>query len=110
MGWQTVCSAHEVTADDIKECTLSDGTTVIAVRSTSGEVKVFQGMCPHQQRSLADAYLCEDVLTCAAHMWEFDVHTGEGVNATLSRLAVYPTKVEGDDVLVDASLVEPIKW
>lgn len=110
MGWQALCSEHEVIADEVKECTLADGTSVIAVRSTSGEVRVFQGTCPHQQRTLADAYVCDDVLTCSAHMWEFDMHTGEGINGTLSRLAPYPTKVDGDDVFVDTSRVKPVTW
>lgn len=110
MVWEVLCSAHEVVADEIKECMLTDGTAVIAVRSTSGTIKVFQGRCPHQQRTLADADLYCDVLTCAAHMWEFDVQTGQGVNGTLSRLAEYPTRVEGDDVLVDATAVEPVIW
>ncbi|MEK6443876.1 Rieske 2Fe-2S domain-containing protein [Pseudonocardia sp. T1-2H] len=108
MTWQVLCSAHEVVADEIKECTLPDGGRAIAVRFASGEVKVFQGTCPHQKRALADGDLYGDVLTCSAHMWEFDLQTGDGLNGTPAGLAEYPTKIEGDDVLVDASLVEPV--
>jgi len=110
VGWEVICSVHEVVAGQIKELTLRDGTVVIATRTTPGTIKVFQGMCPHQQRLLADADLECDVLTCAAHMWEFDVVTGQGVNGTQSRLAEYPTRVDGNDVLVDSSAVEPVIW
>lgn len=111
MAWQVICSAREVVADEIKECRLADGANAIAVRLPSGEVKVFQGMCPHQRRSLADGDLYGDVLTCGAHMWEFDLQTGQGLNGTPVGLAAYPTKIENDDVLVDGSLVEPVaRW
>ncbi|WP_293059251.1 Rieske 2Fe-2S domain-containing protein [Mycobacterium sp.] len=110
MAWEVLCSAHEVVADEIKECTLTTGATVIVLRTASGALKVFQGRCPHQQRSLADADMYCGVLTCAAHMWEFDVQTGEGLNGTLSRLAEYPIRVEGDDVLVDPTAVQPVRW
>lgn len=110
MSWEVICSAHEIGPDEIKVCKLMDGTAVIAVRSKSGTIKVFQGLCPHQQRSLADADLFCDVLTCAAHMWEFDVQNGQGVNGTLSRLAEYPTRMDGDALLIDATAIEPITW
>lgn len=110
MSWEVLCSQRDVVDDEVKEYKLADGTSVIAVRPTSGTVEVFQATCPHQQRTLADADLSCDVLTCAAHMWEFDAHTGEGINGTLSGLARYPSRVEGDDLLVDGTGVEPIVW
>jgi toluene monooxygenase system ferredoxin subunit len=97
-----------VRAEEIRECTLPDGTKTIAVRDTHGKVKVFQGMCPHQRRALAEGDLYNDVLTCSAHMWSFDVGTGEGVQGTEARIAEYPTKTEHGQVLIDPSVVEPV--
>lgn len=71
-------------------------------------MKVFQGTCPHQRRALAEGDLYGDVLTCSAHMWSFDVRTGEGVQGTEADIAEYPTKIEDGQVLVDPSLVEPV--
>ena len=50
-----------------------------------------------------------DVLTCRAHLWQFDVTTGAGVNPANCRLTEYPTKVEGDDVFVDVAGMEPFQ-
>lgn len=108
MSWERLCAAGDVTADEPKECVLGNGGRVIAVRLPSGVVRVFQGSCPHQQRSLADGYVDGHELTCVAHMWTFDLETGAGLNGTPCGLAAYPTKVDGDDVLVDASGVQPI--
>ncbi|MDT7660079.1 MAG: toluene monooxygenase system ferredoxin subunit [Pseudonocardiales bacterium] len=108
MGWQVLCPAREVVAEEIKECVLTDGTKAVVVRAADGEVKVFQGTCPHQRRALADGDLYDNVLTCAAHMWAFDVRTGDGVQETPSRLAEYPSKIEDGQVMVDPSAVEPV--
>lgn len=108
MAWQVLCAVTEVVAEVVTECRLDDGTPTIAVRTQAGEVRVFQGTCPHQKRALADGDVEEGVLTCAAHMWEFDLETGEGINAALAGLASYPSRVEGGQVLVDASAIEPV--
>jgi toluene monooxygenase system ferredoxin subunit len=97
-----------VVAEKIAECMLPDGTKTIAVRDTDGKVKVFQGTCPHQRRALAEGDLYDDVLTCSAHMWSFDVGTGEGVQGTEAAIAEYPTKIEHGQVLIDPSDVEPV--
>jgi toluene monooxygenase system ferredoxin subunit len=106
--WERLCYSREVVVGEIKECVLSDGTKAIAVRDSDGNVKVFQGICPHQRRALAEGELYDDVLTCSAHMWAFDVRTGEGVHGTESGIAQYPTQIEDDQVQVDPSLVEPV--
>jgi toluene monooxygenase system ferredoxin subunit len=106
--WQPLCRADEVKAGEISECLLSDGVRVIAVRDSDGHLKVFQGTCPHQRRALAEGDLDGDVLICSAHMWSFDVRTGEGVQGTEADLAEYPTRIEDGRLQVDASLVQPV--
>jgi toluene monooxygenase system ferredoxin subunit len=108
VAWQPLCSASDVAEGAIIECRLAEGGTVIALRTGSGEVRVFQGLCPHQERSLSDAYLDGDVLTCSAHMWSFDVAGGgEPLNGTPAGLAEYAVKIDGDDVLVETQWVQP---
>lgn len=105
--WKPVCRADEVVPDQITQCPLPDGGRAIAVRDSAGAIRVFQGTCPHQRRSLADGDLCDDVLTCAAHMWAFDIRSGEGIQGAEADLAEYPTTIEDGQVLVDPSAVEP---
>lgn len=40
------------------------------------------------------------VLTCSAHLWEFDVVTGQGVNPEGVALTNYPVKTEDDSIWV----------
>ena len=51
-------------------------------------------------RILSAAMLEGVILTCPAHLWEFDVETGEGVNPTGCHLTTYPVKVEGEQIFV----------
>ena len=108
VSWERLCSTSEVVEGEVAEITTSAGTEVIALRTETGSVKVFQKLCPHQKRSLADGYLDENILTCAAHMWQFDINTGEGINAARCGIASYPVRVEDGYVFIDASEVEPL--
>ena len=41
------------------------------------------------------------MLTCAAHQWEYDVCTGEGVNPRGVQLDALPVRIIDGDVFVD---------
>jgi len=56
--------------------------------------------CPHAGGSLADGALADGCVTCPLHGWKFDVRTGQGLAPTTARVAVYPTKTVGDEILV----------
>jgi toluene monooxygenase system ferredoxin subunit len=49
---------------------------------------------------LADGKLDGHILTCAAHFWQFDVSTGEGVNPKHCQLYRYSVKVEDSTISV----------
>jgi len=65
--------------------------------------------CSHQGTSLALGTLDGPVIRCWAHLWSFDVRTGEPVWPQMARVApgyrlrVHPVRVEGDQVLVSAT-------
>jgi nitrite reductase/ring-hydroxylating ferredoxin subunit len=40
-------------------------------------------------------------VVCPWHGWQFDTTTGEATHNPNARVAVYPVKVEGDDVMVE---------
>lgn len=105
--WERLCSIADIADGEIKEVTTPDGSPLIVLRTDTGSVKVFQGHCPHQKRSLADGYLDENLLTCSAHMWQFDVETGAGVNGTACGLASYPVRIEAGEILADTSQAAP---
>lgn len=107
MSYQKVCSLDDLWEGDMIEAEIGDHVIVV-VRPEGGEVRAFQGICPHQDIPLADGKFDGRVLTCRAHQWTFDAHTGRGINPGDCRLAEYAVKLDGDDVLISVAGVEPL--
>ena len=100
------------TAEFVKACELDDvwegemavfpvaGREVLIVHAPGGELRAFDPVCPHQDQPLVEGEFEDCILICAAHSWEFDVRTGQGVNPTGVSLTAYPLRVEDESVLV----------
>ena len=94
------------TLDDLWEGDFLDlqveGEEVILVHLKGGEIRCFQGMCPHQEILLADGKLDFDkgVLTCSAHEWQFSLRDGSGVNPRGCKLFQYEVRKDGEDILI----------
>ena len=107
MAFERVCSLDDLREGDIAEFKVGR-QTIVLVYPSGGEIVAIQEECPHQQFPLAEGQFDgKRVLTCSAHLWEFDITTGKGVNPDDCELACYPVKVEGDDVYVDAAGIIP---
>lgn len=85
-----------------------DGKLVLIVSMEGGEFRAYQGVCPHQDIPLSEGKFDGRVVMCRAHQWTFDARTGQGVNPGDCRLAEYPVKVDGEDILVDVAGIEPL--
>ena len=107
MAYTKACTLDEVWEGDMTEVEV-DGQVVLLVGLDGGEVRAFQGMCPHQDIPLCEGRFDGKVLMCRAHQWTFDARTGAGINPGDCKLAVYPVQVDGDDVLVDVHGVQPL--
>ena len=77
-----------------------DDQEVLIVHAPGGEIRAYNPICPHQEHPLVEGDLNGCVLTCSAHLWQFDVISGEGVNPEGVSLEDYPVKIENDAVLV----------
>jgi len=77
-----------------------EGQEVLIVHADGGEVKAFDPVCPHQDHPLVEGEFNDCILTCSAHLWQFDVRSGEGVNPSGVALTAYPVKVENDEIFV----------
>ena len=74
------------------------GRSVCLVRLEDG-VFGFDDRCPHRGGSLARGSVCDSVITCAFHTWQFDVRTGDLVHLRApDRLALVETR-ERDGVI-----------
>ena len=107
MCFTKVCTLDDVWEGEMAAFTVN-GHEILLVCPEGGEIKAFQGVCPHQDIALAEGKFDGKRVICRAHLWQFDAATGQGVNPDYCALAVYPVKVEGDDVLVSTEGVEPL--
>jgi len=106
MAFQKVCTTEDVWEGEMQAFTV-DGTDIVVVHAPDDQWRAIQSICPHQEVELADGDLEGSVLTCRMHLWQFNVLTGKGINPDHAELALYPIKIEGDDIYVDVAGIEP---
>lgn len=66
----------------------------ILIVNVEGTLKAFQGWCPHQITSLEHSPIDGCTLTCTAHVWEFDLKTGKGINPKHAKLREFPLELD----------------
>ncbi len=81
------------------EAEVGEGT--YAICNVSGELSAFDGICPHAGGPLGQGNVDGDKLICPWHAWEYDCRTGVNDYDENVKLAKFPVKVEGDDILID---------
>ena len=99
--WVEASTLDELWEGEILDVEL-DGEQVLLVHLLGGELRAYQGVCPHQEVLLADGEWEPEkaLLMCSGHNWEFDLRSGGGVNPAGCRLYTYPVRADGDAVLV----------
>src|ERR1700728_5345692 len=104
-----ICGADELW-DGEMECFRAGNTTILLLR-INGQFHAYQGRCPHQGAALAEGEFDGELITCAAHRWQFDARNGRGVNPKSACLKRFPVHVIERKVLVEVDLgsvnVEP---
>src|SRR5947209_9115482 len=74
----------------------------VAIANLNGEFVAFQNECTHRGGPLGEGILMGDVVECPFHAGQFNIRTGEVVNAPPSEsIATYALQVEGDDIKVE---------
>lgn len=68
----------------------------IAVFLLNGKILAFEGECPHQGNSLAEGFIENDMLVCAAHGWKFKLQNGEPCTPGACPIKVYDTFIDED--------------
>ena len=77
-----------------------NGERVLLV-NVDNRIYAYADVCPHQMSRLSEGTLAKNILRCGWHHWEFDICSGSGVNPRNACLKLYPTMVDGEDILVD---------
>lgn len=69
------------------------GSEVLLVKLGDDEVHAFDNRCPHAGAPLSEGRLRAATLRCAAHLWEFDIRSGAGINPRSCKLQRYPVRI-----------------
>lgn len=99
LEWIAVASLDELWAGEMMNVQVGN-EHILLVRLTSDDIRAYQGQCPHQKSLLANGELDGDTLTCASHMWEFNLSTGKGVNPEGCHLNRHQLKVQDSTIFV----------
>jgi toluene monooxygenase system ferredoxin subunit len=102
LTWQRLCAAGDVEENSLKKMEI-EGVAVL-VTSVGGTVVAFPPLCPHMAEPLVMSGVCDgQSLTCTKHVWQWDLSTGEPQGLAEKPLLFYPTRREGDEILIDFS-------
>jgi toluene monooxygenase system ferredoxin subunit len=77
------------------------GSVKILLLNVEDEVQAYLDRCPHRASALSEGTFEGCTLTCATHLWEFDVLSGRGINPESTRLIRFPVKVENGMICVE---------
>lgn len=77
------------------------GSVKILLLNVEDELQAYLDRCPHRASALSEGTFEGCTLTCATHLWEFDVLTGRGINPQSTRLIRFPVKVENGMICVE---------
>ncbi len=85
------------TLNQAKEFSCGDKTVCIA--NVDGEISAMDNICLHRGGPLGQGVVEDGKVICPWHGWGWDAKTGEAGPGV--KVAVYPVKIEGGDVLVE---------
>jgi nitrite reductase/ring-hydroxylating ferredoxin subunit len=76
------------------------GGVDVVLFNVDGELFAYEDRCPHLANPLSHGVLNNSTLRCAAHEWEFDARTGQGVNPQAARLKPFPVRLDNDRIFI----------
>jgi nitrite reductase/ring-hydroxylating ferredoxin subunit len=100
MAFVRLYSLAKLPPDDVVEVMM--GGIPIALCNIGGEIRAVGGICPHHGGPLGHGAINGENVVCPWHAWEFSTLTGCNDFDPTTRVATYPVRVEGDDILVDS--------
>ena len=84
------------------------GTKVVSVAgreillvNIKGTIHACENECPHQGSPLNAAVVKDGTISCPRHGYRFNLSDGECSDHPDFTLAIYPVRLDGDDILID---------
>ncbi|MGV0850538.1 Rieske 2Fe-2S domain-containing protein [Mycolicibacterium phlei] len=100
--WIPVATLDDLWEGEVIEVAVEDRPILLA-HLPGGEVRAYDGLCPHAGFPLVDGEVTDGVLTCPAHSWEFDLESGAGVNPSTCTLNRHQVRLDGDRIAISLS-------
>ena len=73
---------------------------MIAVFREGDTFSALDDACPHAGAPLSDGFVEGGAVTCTWHGWRFSLQDGRHLEGSKCKVATYPTRVEGGQILV----------
>ena len=77
------------------------GSKTICIANVDGRITALDNVCLHRGGALGQGTIERGKVVCPWHGWEWDPKTGEAAHNANAKVAVYPLKIEGGDVLIE---------
>jgi nitrite reductase/ring-hydroxylating ferredoxin subunit len=98
--WTRIAARSELpAAGQAKEFDV--GNETLCIVAVDGSYAAMDNLCLHRGGSLGQGSIENGKVVCPWHAWRWDPVTGASVEDPKLKVAVYPIKLEGDDVLVE---------
>lgn len=99
--FQKVAKVSEVPPNSLRP--VQAGGADVCLVNLDGEFYAIGDVCSHAHCSLSDGDIENGSVICPCHGGGFDIKTGEVTSSPpMMAVPVYPVKVEGEDILVEA--------
>lgn len=98
--WVRLCAAQEAPKPgEVMEAEAAG--VMVCLANVDGRLAAVDNVCPHRQGPLGGGWLEGETVVCPWHSWAFSTTTGEAEPPENARVAVFPVRIEGADLLVN---------
>ncbi|MGK2914335.1 MAG: cytochrome P450 [Porticoccaceae bacterium] len=85
----------------------AEGVELVLVKH-EGEIRAFDGRCPHLGTLLAEGELSHGSIICRSHQWQFDARSGQKKGDRETCLRGFPVVVKDGVILIERALVTAV--
>ncbi|MXZ45578.1 MAG: Rieske 2Fe-2S domain-containing protein [Chloroflexi bacterium] len=107
--WVTVMRADELPPDRPVTVRVNKRDVALVRCGEGGALHALDNRCPHGAGQLGDGTIRGEDIICPLHDFGFDVRTGIERDGRTERVAIYPARIAGGEVQVDAEAVAPLQ-
>jgi 3-phenylpropionate/trans-cinnamate dioxygenase ferredoxin subunit len=98
--WIDVCAEDDIDEEDVIRFD-HGGRTYAVYRDPDGAFFATDGLCTHEQVSLADGLVMDHVIECPKHNGRFDYRSGKALSGPVCvNLGVYPVMLHDGRVKI----------